>query len=209
MTTKTKIVAAGLLIAASSVAAQASALTCTVDVNSTTSLQAMTTSETCVTFAVSSSPAYVQNCSNGFKVTIGEYSPVYKHYHLSFEDSTISCLASNSCFGKQVGSACNAIDTTTVARLVSAHASDEWISFTHNWTATKTTFKSIYNRGTLPIDVFWETSTGTWLVATDLAAGTVWNISNAQKIKRVVIHQDAPVSATSWKVDDLKFEYTL
>lgn len=121
---------------------------------------------------------YRHRCFNDY---INVWPPTYGHFHLSFEDPTITCFAEGG-FGRMVGDDCVAADWEKEPRILQSHDQDEWIQI---WledrvTHDKTVFDMTRIRvgGDKAIQFWFKKTDGSWWFWEQLDPGYNWKIED-------------------------------
>lgn len=100
------------------------------------------------------------------------------HYHLGFEDSTLSCYDFNSGgFGRMINNVCTPpADYAAEPRVLYPHHSGGWVV---TWPDAWREFNaiSIWNRGTVPIQVWVLANDWNWYYLDNLGGQTVWDLT--------------------------------
>lgn len=156
---------------------------------------------------------YREKCGKRSYVRVQE-APIgqYKHFHLAFEDQSLSCFADNgdglgTGFGRtDADGSCTAANWAAEPRFVAGHTAEHLL---HIWLEDQTTQKprpfelaSIRIRGTMNAKIWYRKSDGKWYYWDSLAPGR-WNLSAYLWDITEVMIQAAQGSTTSVAFDDL------
>ena len=148
-------------------------------------------------YTFSSPPHWSEACGDGMM----QLQPtVYSHYHLSYEDETISCIDTNTGkMGRPSGSDCIPVaDPTLEPRHVSAHAGNEVMVLTLQAGNAQLPFQlhSLANVGNEPVRLRYRTSGGQWYQIGNLGGNTTWNLGNylADVVEVQITNSDTSLS---------------
>lgn len=156
---------------------------------------------------------YRERCGSRGYVRVQE-APIgkYNHFHLSFEDSSLTCFADNgdglgSGFGRPgPGGSCIAADWKNEPRFAAGHTPDHLM---HIWVEDRVTHQprvfdvaSIRVRGTMNAQIWFRKSDGQWFYWPSLAPGR-WNLSGYTWNITDVMIRAANGSGTSVSFDDV------
>ncbi len=132
------------------------------------------------------------------------------HYHLGFEDPNMTCLG-NTGFGRPVGSSCvEPSDYAAEPRVLYPHHTDAWVvTYPDAWREFNAL--SVWNRGTVPIQVWVLANDWNWYFLDNLGAGIAWDLTALPgPFGGYEIDIGAASSYTGgapWSIDDLMIDY--
>jgi hypothetical protein len=126
-------------------------------------------------------PNYRMQCSPHFlnvdDLTVG-------HFHLSFEDPAISCLAEGG-LGKLSGSECVAVDWDHEPRYLQSHWQDQWIKIWMEDASNHQPRAFDLNRIRVgaghPIQLWYRTQDGSWWFWNELDGAETWKVEQWSK----------------------------
>lgn len=111
----------------------------------------------------------------------------YGHFHLSFEDPSLTCFADpgdgyGAGFGTPSGGGCVAADWRHEDRILQSHTQDHWIKI---WLEDRVTHTPrvfdipyIWVAGDKPIKFYFKKTDGSWWVWNKLDPGFIWFLGN-------------------------------
>lgn len=183
-----------------------------------TGLSAAGKPEPCDTSAHEACWTYRHRCAQNY-VNVDDMS--YGHFHLSFEDPTLSdpaalCFADpgdggGSGFGRKSGSECVPANWGAEPRILQSHVQDHWVKV---WLEDRVThvpkvfdMSEIYVGGDVPIQLWFKRTDGTWHCWKELGPGTRWKLKQwAHDLVEVRIRGASggagPYTIRSFKIQD-------
>jgi hypothetical protein len=122
---------------------------------------------------------YQHPCGHG---RISVWDQYYRHFHLGFEDESISSCFIDGGFGRMIDNRCVAPDWAGEPRIATSHAGDAWweiLLLAPNGDLKTFDLETIAVGGTTPIQMWFRKVDGSVWGWSELPAGANWDVSGS------------------------------